>query len=489
MRWILFLSLTSLFSGADGEAAERPRNVLFIAVDDMRNDLGCYGEKQILSPNIDGLARRGTLFTRAHCQQAVCNPSRASLLTGMRPDTIRIWDLPTHFRETTPEAITLPQYFKEQGYFTQNIGKIFHNWRQDDYKGDPKSWSVPAVMHYNSHGNDTPQIEGETPVSEITVPKCTNYDVEDEAYFDGRIAKLAVHALEERKSDGKPFFLAVGFWKPHSPFNAPKKYWDLYDRASIQPPNPPEAPAGVPKIALHDSREILRSFKDRPKGRPTAEEELALRHGYYAAISYVDAQIGKVLGALDRLGLRDNTIVVFWSDHGYHLGEQTLWAKTSNFELDARVPLIIATPDHKGGQRTNSLVELLDLYPTLVDLCDLEGRANLEGKSLRPVLEDPDVTVKSASITQHTRPAYPQAGADPDVMGYSMRTDRYRYTEWRDFHTGKVRARELYDHDADPDETRNLAKDPSHAEAVQRLKKQLGKVIGKTGSGSSRQAS
>ncbi len=456
-------------------AKGRP-NVLFIAVDDLRVELGCYGDTIVKSPHIDKLAARGTLFNRAYCQQAVCNPSRASLLTGLRPSTLGIWDLPTHFRDKDPNVITLPQWFKQHGYFTQNIGKIFHNWRQDQYKGDALSWSVAATLHYNAHGADKAQVNGPLPPGQINVPKCVMRDVPDDAYFDGRIAKRAVKALTDLKDKQQPFFLAVGFWKPHTPFNPPKKYWDLYDRKQIAPPSNPDPPQGVPAIALHNSREIVSSFKGRPDGKPSPDDVLALRHGYYAATSYVDAQVGKVVDQLDLLGLADNTIVVLWSDHGFHLGEHGLWAKTSNFELDARVPLIIATPQgnaNKRGKRTDALVELLDIYPTLTDLCGLPRPGQLEGVSLRPLLNDPASTVKTAAFTWHPRPAYPPAGSDPEAMGYSMRTDRFRYTEWREFKSGKVLARELYDHQADPRETLNCANDSQYVTTIASLTKQL----------------
>lgn len=446
---ILFCATSVVASGA-----ERP-NVLFIAIDDLRADLGCYGHDVVQSPHIDALAERGTLFERAYCQQAVCNPSRASLLTGLRLDTLAIWDLPTHFRQRIPDVVTLPQMFKQSGYHTQGIGKIFHNWRQDDFKGDAISWSVPQFMHYNSHGNDKAVVNGTLPPNLSAVPKCEIRDVADEAYFDGRIARKAVETLREIKD--RRFFLAVGFWKPHSHFNAPKVYWDLYDRQHIGPARNPAPPTSVPAIALHDSREILRSFKERPGGRPTRNEALALRHGYYANISYMDAQVGKVLNELERLGLDSQTIVVLWSDHGFHLGEHGLWAKTSNFELDARVPLIIAAPRTKPGQRTLAIAELLDLYPTLADLCDLEPPSNLAGRSLRPILDDPSNEGKGFALTQHCRPAYPAPETNPDAMGYSLRTDRYRYTEWREFGSEDVLARELYDHEKDPDEMQNIA--------------------------------
>jgi len=469
------IALLCLVGPASATASER-LNVLFIAVDDMRVELGCYGDTLAKSPNIDRLAKRGTLFARAYCQQAVCNPSRASLLTGLRPDTLRVWDLPTHFRQNHPDVVTLPQLFKHNGYHARNVGKIFHNWRQDDFKGDPVSWSEPAIMHYATHGSDQAVVDGEVPPDESGVPKTEIRDVPDNAYFDGRVAEAAVETLRELKDSR--FFLAVGFWKPHSQFNAPKKYWDLYDRADISPPANPNPPQDVPALAMHDSREILRAFRNRAGGRPTAAETLALRHGYYAAISYVDAQIGKVLNELDRLDLRDNTIIVFWSDHGYHLGEHSLWAKTSNFELDARVPMIIATPNHAGGQRTSALVELLDLYPTLADLCGLQPPSDLEGASLRPVLEDPSVSVKSAALTQHTRPAYPSREHPLEAMGYSMRTDRYRYAEWRDAQTRRVLARELYDHESDPGETVNGIGKPQYTAAIDQLARQLAHVIG-----------
>jgi iduronate 2-sulfatase len=441
-------------------AANKP-NVLFIAADDLRNDLGCLGNPEVLSPHLDSLATRGRLFTHAYCQQAVCNPSRASLMTGLRPDTLQIWDLPTHFRDVIPEVVTLPQQFMNHGYFTQNIGKIYHNWRQE-IQGDPASWSVPAQMHFANHGSDKPQVEGPLPPNFANDKKCECRDVPDDAYFDGRVATLAIEALRERKASDQPFFLAVGFWKPHSPFNAPKKYCDLYDRSKLSPPANPEWPKDAPRIAWHNSREMLGSPQPR---KLTPEAVIELRHGYLAAISYFDAQVGRLLAELDALGLCDNTIVVFWSDHGYHLGEQTLWAKTSNFELDAGVPLIFSMPGMKQpGVKTAALAELLDMYPTLAELCNLPKPPGNEGISLVRILDDPDATVQQAAYTQHPRPAY--IDKIPEVMGRSVRTARYRYTEWRDFETDKLVASELYDHDNDPLETVNVAKDPANTPAI-----------------------
>lgn len=443
-RLAILFCVGLLASRAD---AERP-NVLFIAADDLRVELGCYGSSHVKSPNIDRLAAQGTLFERAYCQQTVCNPSRASVLTGMRPDTLRVWDLPTHFRQTLPDAVTLPQLFKRNGYHTQCVGKIFHNWRQDDWKGDAVSWSVPSVLHYNSHGNDKPQVVGDLPPNLASGTGGTECrDVPDNAYFDGRVAETAIEALQAIDKRKEPFFLAVGFWKPHTPFNAPKKYWDLYDRKSVPVPKHITPPVDVPAVALTSSR--YRGRADSPRFRE-------MHHGHLAAISYLDAQVGRVLAELKSLGLRKNTIIVFWSDHGLHLGEHGLTRKTTVYELDARVPLILATPKHEAGQRTEAIVELLDLFPTLAELCGLDVSDSVEGVSLVPVLSDPNAKVKSVALTQTPRPNYPR-GKLPTVMGYSIRTGRYRYTEWREFKTGEAHARELYDHKSDPLETVNLA--------------------------------
>ncbi len=466
---ICSIALIAILSSAPDVDAEKC-NIVFIAADDLRNDLGCYGHPLVKSPNIDRLAERGLLFNRAYCQQALCNPSRASLMTGRRPDSLSIWNLATHFREVQPEIVTLPQWFKQHGYFTQNIGKIFHNWRQE-IQGDPDSWSVPAEYHFATHGSDKPNVTARpVPPSSTTTRRTECRDVPDDAYFDGRIAAKSVVALQSLAQKQQPFFLAVGFWKPHSPFNAPKRYWDLYRRTEILPPANPNPPRNVPEVALHNGRELLGGL-----GRPfQANEVLEIRHGYLAAISYLDAQVGKVLDELDRLRLTDRTIIVFWSDHGYHLGEHGLWAKTSNFERDARVPLIIAAPKAAGG-RTDALVELLDLYPTLVELCELPQPSGLEGVSLVPLLNAPSKSVKPAAYTQHPRPAY--YDNEPDTMGVSVRTSRFRYTEWRDFQSGQVVARELYDHTVDPQETENVIANPLFSVAVERAVSLLEEVF------------
>lgn len=433
-------------------------NVLLVVADDLRVELGCYGSVA-KTPHLDALAKQGTRFTRAYCQQAVCNPSRSSFLSGKRPDTLHLWNNGTHFRELNPDVVTLPQHFKANGYTTRCFGKIFHNWHTKE-KGDRRSWSADEFLHYANHGDDTPQVKGDLPpnTADRTPWKYGNTamtecrDVPDEAYYDGRVAAEAIRALGEVK--GEPFFLAVGFWKPHAPFNAPKKYWDLYDRAKLPELNPAR-PKNAVEIAFHDGREILGV---PPNSRtPTVEQAAEMRHGYFANISYMDAQVGRVLAALDELKLRESTVVVFVSDHGYHIGEHTLWAKTSCFEYDAHVPLIVAPPGGKAAT-TDSLAELVDLFPTLADLCGLKPPAEFDGTSLVPVLTDPKKSVKPAAFSQHPRPAYfdRTPSKTPEAMGYSVRTATHRYTEWRAWEDGKLIGAELYDHTADPIELNNV---------------------------------
>lgn len=462
-------------------AADKPKtNVLFIMADDYRPELASYGSVA-LTPNLDRLAKRSVQFNNAYCQQAVCNPSRSSMLTGKRPDTLRIWNNSVHFRELNPDVTTLPLWFKEHGYVTRDSGKIFHNWHTKE-KGDARSWSAPEFLHYANHGNDKPQVEGgqvppdlaKTLLGGYEKHICECRDVPDEAYYDGRVAADAVKVMAEVKD--KPFFLAVGFWKPHAPFNAPKKYWDMYQRDKLPVLNPAR-PEGAPEVAFHLSTEILGPVKQQ---KPLTPEQIAeMRHGYFANISYLDAQLGKVLDALEKNGLADNTIITFAGDHGYHIGEHTLWGKTSNFEYDAHVPLLISAPGMKAGVKTNSLAELLDLFPTLVDLCALPMPEGLEGKSLAPVLRDPAAVVHQGAFTQHPRPAYydREPGGQPTTMGCSVRTASVRYTEWRDWKTGAVVASELYDAAKDSAELRNAVDDPAlkdpQAEAAALLKQRF----------------
>jgi iduronate 2-sulfatase len=459
-----------------GAEAPAPRpNVLFIAADDLRPELGCYGAREAKTPHLDALARRGVLFERAFCQQAVCNPSRASVLTGRRPDALKVWDLRTHFRQTRPESVTLPQHFMRHGYRAIGIGKLFHNesgGRPAFPFADPVSWSEPPTFANGAHWQDWVwPADAAAPRAKGDAVQCL--DVADDAYFDGQIATAAVARLRALAETRECFFLGVGFWKPHLPFNAPKRYWDLYDRARLAPPQPRTMPRGAPAIAGHPWNE-LRGYGGIPKEGPLTEEKvMELRHGYLACISFLDAQVGRVLAELESLGLAANTIVVFWSDHGFHLGEHDLWAKTTNYELDTRVPLLIAAPGARAGGRAAGLVELVDLYPTLVDLAGLPAAAALDGRSLGPQLRDPAQPGKAVAVSQHPHPSYTRA----THMGYTLRTDRFRYVEWRDIETGARGPRELYDHRADPAETVNRADDAALAAEVAELGRQVDALV------------
>lgn len=443
-------------------AGERP-NVLFIVADDLNCAIGPYGDPIAITPNLDRLATRGMVFENAYCQQAVCNPSRSSFLTGLRPDTVGVDDLRKAFRETAADGstlITLPEHFKNHGYFCQNIGKLFHNMGETQ---DRRSWSIDEVLHEGTHAADTVYTNTPPALRKFTVTKAPvteSLDVADTAYRDGHIANLAAAMLREYPAEGQPFFLAVGFWRPHLPFVAPKKYWDEFVPELIPSPEPAIVPVDVPSIAMHDSKEI-RGYGDTPHDRAFTTEEIRhYRHGYYASIRFMDAQIGKVLEALDQGGHQNDTIVVFASDHGFHIGEKSLWGKTSNFELDARVPLIVADPTHPAGhgKATDAIVELVDLYPTLASLADIEGDLSkrLEGDNLAPVITTGTGSVKEAAFTQHQHPFYGPK-TKWKAWGYSVRTSQWRYTEWRAINGGKVIGRELYDHINDPHESRNVA--------------------------------
>ncbi len=434
--------------------AKKP-NVLFIAIDDLRGTVGCLGDKIAVTPNMDKLAKQGTVFLNAYCQQAVCNPSRASLLTGLRPDTLKVWDLSTHFRKHHPDIVTLPQYFKQHGYYTHSFGKILHG--QGAPSTDPPSWSAEPVWDHCTKRDQyvLPENRPGDKSGKQAAAECA--DVPDEAYIDGKVAGEAVKKIEELAENNKAFFLAVGFRKPHLPCSAPKKYWDMYNRKTFENDDWPalNRPKDGPDIALHNWKE-LRGYTDIPNiGSVPSEKAAEVRHGYYAAASYTDAQIGKLLDALYKFGLRQNTIICLWSDHGFHLGEHTIWCKTSNYEFDARVPLIISAPQKKKGQVCRKLVELVDMYPTLVELAGLSAPSGLEGTSMVPLLDDPKRSWKKAAFTQFPRPAYYKKSFD--AMGYSVRTEEFHYIEWIDVKKKQPIEIELYDHRLDPYELTNLA--------------------------------
>ena len=467
-------------------AQSRPKyNVLMIAVDDLMPRLGCYGDSRAKSPNIDRLASQGLIFTKAYCQQAVCSPSRTSLMLGLRPDTTKIYELQTHFRKILPDAVSLAQHFKNNGYTTSGFGKIYHNGGfPPQGLDDPRSWSIPAYFYrgpeWNTPANAARQGKyleslkesnyrwsGKSTPRNRRRPSWESPDVADDEMHDGAIANRVIRAMEELRD--KPFFLAAGFIRPHLPFTAPKKYFDMYPPGSIPLATNPAPPENAPAVALHRSGE-LRTYPDIPEDGPIPEDKARdLVRAYYASMSYMDAQVGRLLDALDRLQLREKTVVVLWGDHGYHLGDHGLWNKHTNFENAARVPLIISVPGQKSkGRKTGALAEFVDIYPTLTELCGLPKRSELEGTSFVPVIDNPDRKWKSAAFSQYPRRTEEQGA----VMGYSMRTDRYRYTEWS-APDKEPFARELYDHEKDPQENTNVAGDPANAALVARLSKQL----------------
>lgn len=466
---LLAVVAVQMLSGELNAAEPARPNVLFIAVDDLRPALGCYGDEVAITPSIDALARRGTVFDRAYCQQALCCPSRLSLLSGRRPDTIEVWDLKTHFRDKFPNLVTLPQYFKNHGYHTQSIGKIFHGSGKPSK--DPPSWSAEAQYDYVRDPKLRYALESNLQGEGLKRASSERADVPDGHYVDGIVCKLSLETLGKLKEQSQPFFLAVGFRKPHLPFCAPQRYWDLYDSDAIDPPASTSHPISAPEYAVRSWKE-LEGYSDIPEdGRLTEAQVRRLRHGYYACVSYVDALIGRLLERLDQLELRDNTVVVLWGDHGFHLGEQGLWTKANNYELSTRVPLIVASPGQSpAGTHSSALVEFVDVYPTLVELCGLAVPAGLEGISLLPLIHDPNRAWKQAVFSQH-----PRAESDfrhkrrGDVMGYAIRSDRFRYVEWRHLESKAIVARELYDHAIDPGETKNLAPELDHRETIKRM--------------------
>ncbi len=507
------------------QRSSRP-NILFIAVDDLRPELGCYGNTHIHSPNIDRLATQGRCFHRAYCQQAICSPSRASLLTGSRPDSIGVIENTAYFRNLNPDIVTLPEHFIRNGYNATYSGKIFHG-RMTDEK---HSWNYQPnrkglIRPITPGGNAMPEnqkifarnkermvaLYGEASSRGLVHgPAYEAGLVGDDGYLDGYNTSVAIQTLDDLVQQDKPWFLALGFNRPHLPFHAPKKYFDLYTPDQIKPTHFSQPPQGGASMGLHASFE-LRTRHGIPKAGPL-DTSIAkeLLHAYYACVSYVDAQIGRIIAALEKTNERDNTIIVVWGDHGWHLGESGIWGKATNYEIATRVPLIIWTPTMpQRGTPSRSLIELLDIYPTLCELAHLPRPNHLTGQSLVPVLHNPDAIIKDFAMSQFPTPALREWAANPlspqmretffgpliqkvedriinqqgsrwdrelfeqHLMGYSLRGNRYRYIEWRDNRDRNAEPifQELYDHLNDPHETINVAQ--SKQKEVVRLSHEL----------------
>ncbi len=520
---IIFLLAFMVSCKSKTEQKEEPKkkpNILFLAIDDLRPEIGAYGSKIAITPNLDKLAGKGLLFNNAYCQEPICSPSRASLMTGARPETINVIENFTYFRDLNPDISTLPQLFWANGYETASTGKIYHNEKFGDAK---LSWSrKPAFDKMVVEKGQTPGgfalSENQEMFKKNMADMIAKYgedaprnglgkgpayekaDVPDYFYEDGYNAELAIATLKDmlEKNPDKPFFLGMGMKKPHLDWLAPSKYWDLYDPSQIELAAHTEGPVDGAAMGLHPSFELRARYGIPKKGPIDDDMARTLKHAYLACVSYVDAQIGKMIDALDEAGVRDNTIIVVWSDHGWHLGDMGIWGKATNYEIATRVPLIIWTPDMEEkirGKKTEALVELVDIYPTLCELAGIEKPSHLEGQSFMPLLSNPNKEWKSAAFSQFPNPALREWAANPlskgmretyfgplieeveariikqqgdkwdrdlfenNVMGYAMRTDKYRVIIWKDYKTSEKEPLfiELYDHENDPAETKNIA--------------------------------
>lgn len=489
--------LSSSFSHAEVKD-NKIKNVLFIASDDLKPLLSCYGDKTAITPNIDKIASKGVVFHSAYCQQAISSATRASLLTGWCPDKTGVRDLKTYIRDVNPDVVTLPQIFRENGWQVTGVGKIFDS-RTVDKNADKLSWSkylptdklrdeITKGKYYGWYVGEETVKEGQKLEEKARAKGAKGYaataeslkslkpstecaDVPDEFYVDGVATKLAVDYINDYSSD-KPLFLAVGFQKPHLPFCAPKKYWDMYNRNEIPLAQYKKKAIDTPDYAYHNSPELMSYTDIKPVAKFSKEyntilpesKERELIHGYYACVSFMDAQIGRLLDALEKKGMAENTAIVFWGDHGWHLGDHGMWNKHSNFEQATHVPFIIYVPG-VNPQVVTSPVEFLDIYPTLCDLMGIDSKQQLHGASLMPIIEGKTSSVKKYAVSQ-----WPKTGK----MGYTLRTERYRYTVWVE-HTDKINrdkvfAEELYDYEKDPLETKSLINDSSYKEIYKMMK-------------------
>ncbi|MGB7342752.1 MAG: sulfatase-like hydrolase/transferase [Pirellulaceae bacterium] len=465
MQFSKYLCLLFLVAAFQPSFAASP-NVLLICIDDLKPNLGCYGDTIARTPHIDALAARGVLFQSAYCNQAVCAPSRNSLMTGLRPQTIGIYDLATNFRNGAPDAVTMGQFFQHNGYRTEGLGKIYH--RGHGNGDDAATWSLPhwnpkAPSYHLPESTKNPKVDKDGKKRFAVTERA---DVADDFYADGQTALEAVKRLQAAaKKPGQPFLLAVGFVKPHLPFVAPQRFWDLYDSAVLPMPSVTESPKNAPSYAATTWGE-LRNYRDVPaKGDLDDATTRHLIHGYYAATSYADACVGKVVGELDRLGLSENTVIVLWGDHGWHLGDHGMWCKHTNYEQAARIPLIVSLPKSMSsttGVKSNALIETVDLYPTLASLTGFIAPEGLDGIDQSQV-----VKASSKSIRDHVIHVYPRGGR----LGRAIRTDRYRLVQWKEIvgEDDDVQY-ELYDYVSDPLETENkIAELPGIAAELKKL--------------------
>ncbi|WP_158973472.1 sulfatase [Cellulophaga sp. L1A9] len=502
---LMLLCFVALGNSQHQENEQVKPNILFISIDDLRPALGVYGDTEVITPNIDALASEGMTFMEAYAQVAVCAPSRASLMTGLRPDATRVWHLGDKFREINPEAVTMPQYFSKNGYHTVNMGKIFHN-----YMPDSISWDEPDLRPSRYLKEEWLKRDGETfYISEAvnksqaikrdsllklrperyadgwnTGPAWEAAEVHDTMYYDGAQTKLAKQTLTRLSKTKTPFFFGLGYFRPHLPFAAPKKYWDLYDREKIPTAINPEIPEGAPLYSMNSMYELRHYDGFNHIGHPTSSKRISkdtiqtLKHGYYASVSYVDALLGDLIAHMKTIGIYDNTIIILFGDHGWKLGEHNSWGKMTNYNIDLKVPMIIRYPDQKlRGAKSSEITELIDMFPSLCELSGIPIPENMQGTSFVPLLKKPDLSWKKAAFSQfHRRPKVSADGKR--YMGYSMNTEKYHYIEWYGWNekTGTKKAfvsAELYDSENDAFETINLAKNENYTKVISALSKQL----------------
>jgi len=500
---------TGLFTGCQPSPGHTEKevgnkyNVLLVSFDDLRPELGCYGNEVIKTPNLDNFANEGVAFTKAFCQVSICAPSRASLMTGLRPDSTRVWHLADKFRETIPEVTTLPQYFHNNGYHTVGIGKQFHNHMPDSISFDepdlrPAEYATADMVDRDAESfyYDDDIKKELAKVREERLKKnpnayangwaygrvMENSDAPDNAFYDGAQTELALEVIKRLKDQDQPFFLSLGYFRPHLPFVAPKKYWDLYNRDSIPMASNPYLPKNSPVMAINSSYELMGCY-DMYSNHPSLYQQpedtaRMLKHGYYASVSYIDACFGKLMDGLKEMGLDKNTIVLIYGDHGWKLGEHRSWCKQTVYEIDTHVPLIVNAPNITAkGQQCDRLVELVDIFPTLSDLAGINPPEYLQGTSMKPLLENPTQEWKTAVFSQHHR--RPKESPDHKrYMGYSMTTDKFHYVEWYIWDNekkvkGDYVTCELYDATIDPDENINIAGEIENAEIIKSLSVQL----------------
>ncbi len=506
MRLSISLLLIFLFVACSAPENDRKRpNILFVSIDDLKPTIGAYGDRYAVTPHLDEFASTGLTFLRTYSQAGVCAPSRASLMTGLRPDSTRVWHLGDKFRELMPNVVTMPQYFDKHGYHTVSIGKIFHNYMPDSISWDepdlrPPQYSAPEMhkrdgetFYVNEETNQLQKIARDSLVKLRPVRYADGWnngpvweweDVHDSLYYDGAQTELAKRTLTRITKRNEPFYLGMGYFRPHMPFTVPKKYWDLYDPDELPLAKNDFHPEGAPVWTMNSNYELRHYNGFHHIGTPISgfkiPEDTArlLKQGYYASVSYVDAQFGKLIQHLKDLGVYDNTIIIVWGDHGWKLGEHNSWSKQTNYHIDTHVPMMIRVPGQQNaGAKTESLTELIDMFPSLLELAGIDVPDYMQGTSFVPLLENPYQDWKTAAFSQfHRRPQHtPDKGR---YMGYSMKTTTQHYIEWYEWdhikgEKGEFKAVELYDLIIDPDENRNIANEPTQKENVAALSKKL----------------